>query len=314
MKSAWAISSIWNRLGTKAVRGWKRDKYVYLMLLPVVAYYIIFKYLPMYGVIIAFKDFTPAQGFYDSPWVGFTWFKEFFESYYCWRIIRNTLLLNVYDVLFGFPAPIILALLLNEITSKKFKSLAQTISYVPHFISVVVIAGMVINFTARDGLINNLITMAGGTPIPFMSSPNWFRAIYVGSGIWQSIGWGSIVYLAALTNVDPSLYEAATVDGAGRWKQLIHITLPSILPTIVIMLILRLGTMMQVGYEKIILLYNPMIYETADVISTFVYRKGLLQMNYSFSAAVDLFNSVINVILLITVNQVCKKLRSTSLW
>jgi putative aldouronate transport system permease protein len=284
------------------------------MLLPVVIYYLVFYYAPMYGVIIAFKDFTPSQGIWASPWVGLNWFKDFFNSFYSWRIIRNTFLINFYDVLFGFPAPIILALFLNELTSEKFKRWAQTVSYMPHFISVVVTVGLVLNFTAQDGLFNSLITMFGGTPIPFMTDPRWFRTIYVGSGIWQSLGWGSIVYLAALTNIDPTLYEAATVDGAGRWNKLFHITLPGIAPVIIIMLILRVGTMMAIGYEKIILMYNPMLYETADVISTFVYRKGLLQMNYSFSAAVDLFNSLINFILLVSVNQISKKLQSTSLW
>lgn len=284
------------------------------MLLPVVLYYLVFYYAPMYGVIIAFKDFTPSQGIWASPWVGLNWFKDFFNSFYSWRIIRNTFLINFYDVLFGFPAPIILALFLNELTSEKFKRWAQTVSYMPHFISVVVTVGLVLNFTAQDGLFNSLITMFGGTPIPFMTDPRWFRTIYVGSGIWQSLGWGSIIYLAALTNIDPTLYEAATVDGAGRWNRLFHITLPGIAPVIIIMLILRVGTMMAIGYEKIILMYNPMLYETADVISTFVYRKGLLQMNYSFSAAVDLFNSLINFILLVSVNQISKKLQSTSLW
>lgn len=284
------------------------------MLLPVVIYYLVFYYAPMYGVIIAFKDFTPSQGIWASPWVGLNWFKDFFNSFYSWRIIRNTFLINFYDVLFGFPAPIILALFLNELTSEKFKRWAQTVSYMPHFISVVVTVGLVLNFTAQDGLFNSLITMFGGAPIAFMTDPRWFRTIYVGSGIWQSLGWGSIIYLAALTNIDPTLYEAATVDGAGRWNKLFHITLPGIAPVIIIMLILRVGTMMAIGYEKIILMYNPMLYETADVISTFVYRKGLLQMNYSFSAAVDLFNSLINFILLVSVNQISKKLQSTSLW
>ncbi len=293
---------------------WIKNKYVYLMLLPVVIYYLVFYYAPMYGVIIAFKDFTPSQGIWASPWVGLNWFKDFFNSFYSWRIIRNTFLINFYDVLFGFPAPIILALFLNELTSEKFKRWAQTVSYMPHFISVVVTVGLVLNFTAQDGLFNSLITMFGGAPIAFMTDPRWFRTIYVGSGIWQSLGWGSIIYLAALTNIDPTLYEAATVDGAGRWNKLFHITLPGIAPVIIIMLILRVGTMMAIGYEKIILMYNPMLYETADVISTFVYRKGLLQMNYSFSAAVDLFNSLINFILLVSVNQISKKLQSTSLW
>lgn len=293
---------------------WARDKYVYLMLLPVMAYYIIFHYGPMYGVIIAFKDFAPAAGIIGSPWVGFMWFRDFFNSYYFWRLIRNTLLINVYDVIFGFPAPIILALLLNEIRCEKFKRTVQTVTYLPHFISVVVVVGMILNFLARDGLVNNLIEMMGGKRTAFMIDPRWFRTIYVGSEIWQGVGWGSIIYLAALSNIDPTLYEAATVDGAGRWAQMRHITLPGIAPVVIIMLILRLGRMMSVGYERIILMYNPMTYETADVISSFVYRKGLLEMSYSYSAAIGLFNAVVNFILLITVNRVSRRFSGASLW
>jgi putative aldouronate transport system permease protein len=291
-----------------------RNKYIYLMLLPVVAYYLVFHYEPMYGAQIAFKDFSPGKGIWNSPWVGFKYFKEWFNSVYFWRLMRNTLLINVYDVLFGFPAPIILALLLNEIKSRTFKRTAQTVTYLPHFISLVVVCGLIVDFLTNDGLINNILNALGLESIPFMIKPEWFRTIYVTSGIWQGVGWGSIIYLAALSGVDPQLYEAATMDGAGRWKQTWHITLPCIMPTIVIMLILRLGQMLNVGAEKILLLYNPSTYETADVISTYVYRRGLLEMNYSYSTAVGLFNSIINFILLVTFNKVSRRITETSLW
>lgn len=291
-----------------------KNRYIYIMLIPVVAYYIVIHYFPMYGLVIAFKDFSPMRGISDSPWVGFKHFEEFFGAYYFWRLLRNTVLISFYDILFGFPAPIILALLLNEVRHGLFKRLVQTISYLPHFISIVVVVGLVINFLAKDGLINSLIVTLGGDPILFMQRPEWFRTIFVGSNIWQSIGWGSIIYLAALSNIDPSLYEAAEVDGARRWAKLWHITLPGIVPIISIMLILRVGDMMTIGFEKIILMYNPLTYETADVISTFVYRKGLLEMSYSYSTAIGLFNAVISFILLIVVNRSSRRLSGSSLW
>ncbi|WP_051585809.1 ABC transporter permease [Caldanaerobius polysaccharolyticus] len=293
---------------------WYKNKYVYIMLLPVLTYFIIFNYVPMYGAIIAFKNFSPAKGILGSPWAGFSHFNAFFHSYYFWRLLRNTILLNVYDIIFGFPAPIILALLLNEVKNQIYKRTVQTISYLPHFISIVVIAGIILEFTSRDGLINDILAMLGLQRIPFMTMPQWFRTIYVGSGIWQGVGWGSIIYLAALSNIDPQLYEAAKIDGAGRWKQMIHVTLPGILPTIVIMLILRFGAIMSADFQKIILIYNPTIYDTADVISTFVYRQGILMMDYSYSTAVGLFNSVISFILVIVVNKISRMLTENSLW
>lgn len=293
---------------------WYKNKYVYLMLLPVLAYFVIFNYGPMYGAIIAFKNFSPAKGILGSPWAGFSHFNRFFHSYYFWRLLRNTILLNVYDIIFGFPAPIILALLINELKNQIYKRTVQTISYLPHFISIVVVAGIILEFTSRDGLINNILAMLGLQRIPFMTMPQWFRTIYVGSNIWQGVGWNSIIYLAALSNIDPQLYEAAKIDGAGRWQQIIHVTLPGILPTIVIMLILRCGSIMSADFQKIILIYNPTIYDTADVISTFVYRQGILMMDYSYSAAVGLFNSVINFALVLTVNKISKILTENSLW
>ncbi|MCM8901801.1 ABC transporter permease subunit [Caldicoprobacter algeriensis] len=291
-----------------------RNKYIYIMALPVVAYYIIFHYMPMYGAIIAFKEFNPALGIIRSPWVGLKHFKDFFEGVYFWRLIRNTLLISIYSLVWGFPAPIILALLLNEVKNNYFKRTVQTISYLPHFISLVVVCGIIKDFTSTDGVINDIIEFLGGERTNFLMIPEWFRPIYVGSGIWQEVGWGSIIYLAAITNIDPQLYEAATIDGASRWKQTWHITLPGIVPTIVILLILRLGGLMSVGFEKIILLYNSATMETADVISSYVYRRGLLDFDYSFSAAVGLFNSVINLILITSANKFSRKISETSLW
>ena len=295
-------------------RDLKSNKLIYLMMLPVVAYYVIFFYIPMYGAQIAFRDFSPGKGIYGSAWVGFKHFLEFFNSYYFVRLVRNTLLINVYDIVFGFPIPIILALLLNELRSNPFKRTIQTITYLPHFISIVVLAGMIIDFSSRTGLFNSILGMFGIKPIIFLSEAKWFPTIYVGSGIWQEFGWGSIIYLAALSNIDPQLYEAARVDGANRWQQTMHITLPGILSTIAILLILRFGRMMNVGAEKVMLLYNPMVYETGDVISTFIYRKGLIENNFSYASAVGLFNSLINFVLLLTVNKVSKKASGTGLF
>ncbi|HHV95895.1 MAG TPA: sugar ABC transporter permease [Clostridiaceae bacterium] len=303
-----------NNLRHVIVKDFKKNKMIYLLAVPVLAYYIIFHYGPMYGVIIAFKNFTPARGILGSPWVGFRWFQEFFSSYYFGRLLRNTLLINIYSLIFSFPAPIFLALLLNELRNQKFKKVVQTISYLPHFISLVVICGMIVNFTARDGILNDIIAFFGGERTTMLLRPELFRTIYVASGIWQGVGWGSIIYLAALAGIDIELYQAAVIDGANRWHQVWHVTLPGILPTIVILLIMRIGSLMSVGYEKIILLYNSSIYETADVISTFVYRKGLLEANYSYSSAVGLFNSVINFLLLIIANWISRKVNETSLW
>ena len=312
-----SMSMFPKRLGLELVvirRDFIRKKWVYLMVLPVLAYYIIFKYWPMYGALIAFKDYSPVKGVWNSPWVGFQHFKIFFESYYFWRLLRNSVLINVYDIIFHFPAPIILALLLNEIRGKIFKRTIQTVTYLPHFISIVVICGLIVDFLSKNGVVNDIIALFGLPRTSFMLQPEWFRTIYVGSSIWQQVGWGSIIYLAALSGIDPQLYEAAIVDGAGRWRQLIHITFPGILPTIIILLILRFGHMANVGAEKVLLLYNPTTYETADVISTFVYRKGLLEMNYSYSTAVGLFNSAINFSLVVLANKLSTMTQETSLW
>jgi putative aldouronate transport system permease protein len=295
-------------------RSWQRYNWVYLMLIPVLLYYAVFEYGPLYGNIIAFKDYSPAIGIAQSPWVGWQWFSDFFGSFYFWRVLRNTLMINVWDLLFGFSAPIILALMLNEVTSSRFRRFVQTIVYLPHFISIVVISGLVLDLFAQNGLINDIIVSLGGTRTAFMSEPGHFQGIYVGSGIWQSVGWGSIIYLAALAGINPSLYEAARVDGAGRWALIRHVTLPGLMPTIITLLILRVGQMMSVGFEKVILLYNPSTYETADVISTTVYRRGLLESNFSYGAAVGLFNAVIALFLLVLANWLSKRFSGRALW
>jgi putative aldouronate transport system permease protein len=284
------------------------------MALPVVVYYILFHYIPMYGVIISFKKFTPAKGIAGSPWVGFKYFIEFFNAYYFVRLIRNTLLLSLYSLLWGFPAPVILALLMNELRSNTYKRVVQSLTYIPHFISVVVVSGLLLEFSQLSGLFNDIAVWLGGERISYFQRPEYFRLLYISSGIWQEIGWGTIIYLSALSAIDPQIYEAATIDGANRWMKVIHITLPSIVPTIIILFIMRMGRMLTVGHEKIILLYNPTIYETADVISTFVYRKGLLEFSWSYSTAIGLFNSVINFALLIITNKVSAKVSETSLW
>ncbi|MFE5320634.1 ABC transporter permease [Paenibacillus sp. NPDC056579] len=292
----------------------RKNKLLYVMLLPVLLYYVVFHYAPMYGAMIAFKDFSPRLGIWGSDWVGFAHFKDFFTGPYFWRTIKNTVLISLYELIFGFPAPIILALLLNEIKNSIFKRTVQTVTYMPHFISLVVICGIVKDFTSSEGLINDVIAWFGGERSTFLLEPELFRSVYVSSGIWQHIGWGTIIYLAALTGIDPEQYEAARMDGAGRWKQMLHVTIPGIMPTIVILLILEMGRMMNVGFEKIILLYNPSTYETADVVSSYVYRVGLQDFNYSFSSAVGLFNSAVNFTLLVFSNWLSRRLNDTSLW
>ncbi|WP_261302282.1 ABC transporter permease [Paenibacillus andongensis] len=292
----------------------RRNKLLYVMLIPVLLYYVIFHYGPMYGAIIAFKDFSPRLGIWGSDWVGFEHFQAFFTGPYFWRTIKNTVLISFYQLLFGFPAPIVLALLLNEVRHALFKRTVQTLTYMPHFISLVVICGIIKDFTVSDGVINDVIAFFGGERTTFLLEPSFFRSVYVSSGVWQHIGWGTIIFLAALTGIDQEQYEAAKIDGAGRWKQMTNVTLPGLMPTIIILLILEIGKMMNVGFEKIILLYNPGTYETADVISSYVYRVGLQDFNYSFSSAVGLFNSVINFILLICSNWLSRKFNDTSLW
>ncbi len=298
--------------------GWKKDFKknwtLYLLVIPVLAFYILFHYKPMSGALIAFKDFTPRIGFADSPWVGFKHFQDFFTSPDFLRIVTNTLTISVTTLVFAFPMPILLALFLNEMKSMKLKKLVQTASYLPHFISLVVICGMIKTFVASNGIIGLLVGKFTGTEANLLLNPSMFLPIYVISNIWQTIGWDSIIYLAALTSVDVEQYEAADIDGAGRFQKMFKITLPSIQVTVITMLILRVGKLMNVGYEKIILLYNPAIYNTSDVISSYVYRMGFETQNWGYSAAVGLFNSVINLILLFVTNKLSVKFAETSLW
>ena len=298
----------------RLIRDIRMHKGAYLLVLPVVAFYILFCYKPMYGLLIAFKHYSPSKGIMGSSWAGLQYFEEFLKNPYFWRLMRNTLNISISNLLFTFPAPIILALLLNEVKNKLFLRGAQMIMYIPHFISLVVICGMIINFTDLDGIINDLLSVFGVERKAYLNYPQYFVPIYIISAIWQGMGWNSIIYMAALTGIDTSLYEAATIDGAGRWKQTIHVTLPGILPTVVIMLLMQIGGLLSVGHEQVILLYNPLTYETADIISTYVYRKGLLEQNYSFSTAVGLFNSVISFILLIAANTISKRCGEGSLW
>ena len=302
------------KLSYRLKKDWSRNRSLYLLMLPVLLFYILFHYKPMYGAIIAFKEYTPALGVAKSPWVGLENFTRFFNSVYFGRLIKNTILLSLYNLILGFPAPIILALLLNEVRSKKFKSLTQTVTYLPHFISLIVVTGMLTDFGLTSGLFNDLIEMFGGTRSPLLQDPKLYRSIYVFSSIWQEVGWGSIIYLSALAGVDSQLYEAAQIDGAGKWKQLIHVTLPAIAPTIIIMFILKTGSLMNMGYEKTILLYNPSTYETADIISSYIYRIGLLEQDWSYSTAIGLFNSVINFGLLLFTNKMSRRYSETSLW
>jgi len=291
-----------------------RDKYLLLLVIPGIVYYIVFHYVPMYGVLIAFKDFNASLGVMKSPWVGMKWFNQFFGSVYFGRLLRNTLLLSVYNLLWSFPLPIILALMLNEFKQGWFKRTVQTISYLPHFISTVVIVSMMKTFLLSDGIVNQMLISFGLPTQNMMGEAGWFRTLYIASGAWQTCGWNSIIYLAALSGINVELYEAAQVDGATRWKQMIHITLPAIMGTVITLMILQIGRLLSIGYEKILLMYSPAIYETADVISTYVYRRGIVDGKFSFGAAVGLFNSAINIILLVTANKISRKVSETSLW
>lgn len=289
------------------------NKSLYLLLLPVIAYYIIFSYVPLYGALIAFMDYTPGLGM-SSNWVGFKHFVTFFTSPSFGILMRNTLRISLSTLIVTFPAPIILALLFNELKSQKFSKIIQNASYLPHFISLVVVCGIIKDFTSDSGVVTAFLSLFGVPKVSLLNYPKYFVPVYVVSEVWKGAGWGSIIYLAALTGIDASLYEAATIDGAGRFKQLIHVTLPGISSTIIMMLIIRLGNVLTVGYEKLILLYNDATLEVADVISTYVYRKGLLEQNWSFSTAVGLFNSAVNLILLFATNFISRKVSDYGLW
>ncbi len=298
---------IWNQI--------KRDYELYLFLLPIIIIYLVFKYYPMYGIQIAFKDFSPSRGIWGSEWVGFKHFIDFFDSYNFWTIMTNTLTLSVLSLVFSFPAPIIIAIMLNQMLAKRYKKIVQTVIYAPHFISTVVLVGMLNVFLSpNSGIVNHIITWFGGDPIMFLADEGWFRPLYILSGVWQETGFATIIYLAALAGVNPELHEAAIMDGASKWKRVMHVDIPSILPTIVILLILALGNIMGIGFEKAFLMQNDLNYATSNIIPTYVYEIGIQKAQYSFSTAVGLFNSVVNIILIVTVNRIAKKLTETSLW
>lgn len=300
---------------SKIVYHLRREWQIYLMLLPTIIWFIVFLYKPMYGLQIAFKDYSIFRGVDGSPWIGWEHFEFLFNNDQFIRAFWNTIILSSLNLLFGFPAPIILALLFNEILHATYKKTAQTIVYLPHFISSVIIAGIVITaFSPSVGIFNTILGWFGVDSIYFLTKPEWFRPIFVGTGIWQEAGFGSIVFLAAIAGVNPSLYESAVVDGANRWQMMWKITIPSILPTILIMLIIRIGNVMEVSFELIMLLYQPATYSTADVVNTFVYRQGIQSGQYDFAAAAGLFNAVVAFVLVMIANTLSKRYSRTSLW
>lgn len=292
-----------------------RDRHLIRMSIPAVAFYLIFSYIPMTGIVIAFKNFQPGLGLYTGEWVGMKWFNRFFSSVYFERLLRNTFLLSFYSLLFGFPVPILFALCISEVRNIRVKRAIQTISYLPYFFSTVIVVGMVRNFLSlNDGIVNDIIEMLGGERINFFMRADWFRTIYVCTSIWQHFGFSSIIYIAAIIGISPELYESASLDGINKFQEVWYITLPMIKPTVLILFLLEIGNLMSVGYERVYLMYNPSTYETADVISTYVYRQGIEMTKYSFSAAIGLFNSVMNFAFVFTANCITKKMTNSSLW
>lgn len=312
--------------GQRFVDEMKRNYVLYLMAIPIILYFVLFCYLPMFGLLISFQDFNIIKGVFNSPWTGmygFAHFYKFFTGNMFWPVMKNTLLISFYEILFSFPAPIIFALMLNEIKNLKYKKIIQTVTYLPHFISVVVICSMIIRFFQHDGIITSLITLLGGERKDYIIDADAFRTIYVGTGIWQSIGWGSIIYISALSSIDQELYEAAVIDGAGKWKQLIHITIPGIASTIIILFIMRMGQILSVGYEKIILLQKSETVEVSRVLSVYTYERGLGGLSgsttsgsnqYSYASAVGVFTSLVNILFLAITNKISKKVSETSLF
>lgn len=292
----------------------RRNWQLYVLLLPALVYFLVFHYYPMYGLQIAFKNYIASQGIWGSPWVGFDYFERFFNSFQFWTLIQNTFLINLYQLAL-FPVSVIVALSINELKDGFFKRFTQTVTYAPHFISVVVMVGILLTFLHPvTGIINVIIQALGGQPVAFMTEPDWFKSVFVLSGEWQNLGWGAIIYLAALAAVDPQLHEAALMDGASRPQRIWHINLPSILPTIVILLILQMGNFMAVGFEKVYLMQNPLNLSSSEIIQTYVYKAGLLQAQYSFSTAVGFFNAVVNLVLLVSFNRLAKRVPGTGLW
>lgn len=302
-------------LGKRIIRSFHNDWQLYILALPAVVYVLIFCYAPMYGLQIAFKDFTPSKGFANSEWIGFEHFRRLFSSYQFWPMMRNTIFISMYDLLAGFFPPIILALLVHNTTNKKFKSVVQTVTYAPHFISIVVLVSMMkLMLSPRAGVINTLIALLGGQKVDFMGSASAFPHIYVLSNIWQSVGWSSIIYLSALSGASQELYEAAKVDGANKLQRILHVDVPCIAPTAIIMLILASGRIMNGSTQKVLLMQNPTNLSTSEIIGTYVYKSGILDMQYGYSTAVGLFQSIVNVIMLVTVNKISQKVSDSSLW
>ncbi|MGM1062680.1 ABC transporter permease [Saccharothrix sp. Mg75] len=299
-------------------RTWRRaitrDWQLYSLALVPLLFFLVFRYLPMVGNVIAFRRFVPGGSLFGESWVGLRYVKMFLDDPTFWQVFGNTLVLGALTLLFCFPLPIVLALLLNEVRTRYFKRFVQTVSYLPHFLSIVIVAGMLLQLVSVEGTVNQVVKAFGGSPIAFAQDPDWFRTIYVSSEVWQTVGWGTILYLAALTTIDNQLYEAARIDGAGRWKQTWHITLPGIRPTMITLLILNIGTFMAVGFEKVLLIYNPLTYPTGDVISTYLYRVGMVSNNFSYAAAIGLFESVIGLTLILSANAISRRTVGTSLW
>jgi len=292
-----------------------RDWQLYILLLVPLVYYLIFKYGPMIGNVIAFRKYNPGGFWLGEKWIGLKYFKMFFFDWNFWNIFLNTLRISGFSLIFGFPAPIIFALLLNEIRNRHFKGAVQTLSYLPHFLSTVVVAGMILDILSPSGgIINQIVKGITGKSLQFIQEPKYFVGIYVISGIWQELGWNTILYLAALTGISPELYEAAEIDGASRLQQTFHVTIPGMLPTVIVLLILSVGNLLNVGFEKILLLYNPMIYETADVLSTYLYRMAMQMNSFSYATAIGLFEAVIGLILVALANRVCRVVTGSSLW
>ncbi|MCI9336943.1 MAG: sugar ABC transporter permease [Lachnospiraceae bacterium] len=294
-------------------RAW-RQRYLFLMVLPGFLIVLVFSYFPMYGILIAFENYSVNKGILGSEWVGFKHFMDFFTNPMAFRVVKNTLILGVYNLLWSFPIPIVLAVLFNEIKNQKFKKLVQTVSYFPYFLSTVIVAGMLLSFCSREGLFNQIRALAGLEPILFLQDPGSFRTLFIGSGIWQGAGYGTILYLAAISNIDPSLYDVASIDGASRFQKIRHITLPALRPTITIMLIMAVGGILGSDFQKIMLLYTPQTYPVADVIGTYTYREGIAGARFEYTTAIGLFNSLISFVLLAIANLISRKASDTSLW
>ena len=294
-----------------------RDRWLYLIMILPCLYYLLFHYYPMYGVTLAFKQYKPKLGIIGSPWAsqnGMKYILQVVNDPYFWTVFKNTIVLNVVNLAITFPAPIILALLLNEVASNRYKRVVQTVTYLPHFLSTVVVVGMMNSMFSSSGIVNELLGKLGLGPYAFLNDAQYFRPMYIGSNIWQNIGWDSIIFLAALSGLDQALYEAARIDGAGRWKQTIHITIPGILPTIVIMLILAMGKIMNVSYQKILLMMTGSNQSVSDVISTYVYRRGITKADFSYATAVGLFQSLVSLVFVTTTNWISRRTTETSLW